>query len=92
MSFQGNYNSADAKLFKLAITKCKDRPDCKSEQEITEFLKGKYIGIYYNQKRFDARRFRDDAFISQSEVIWVPISSQITEQVLVNVKQSTVRS
>ena len=92
LSIHGNYNSADASLFMLAITKCTGRLDCKSDEEITEFLKGKFVGLYYNRKNFDARGFRDDAFVSQSDLLWVPISSQNSEQALFNIKQSEVHS
>ena len=70
----------------LGITKCTGHPDCKSDEEITSFLKGKFIGLYYNGRNFDARGFREDAFVSQSDLLWVPISSQNTEQAVLNIK------
>ena len=44
----GDFNSPKASLFNIQFKKCKDRPDCKTEDELRTFLKNKWILFIYN--------------------------------------------
>ena len=39
----GNYDSNAARLMRIKLTKCVDKPYCKPENEIIEFLRTKYF-------------------------------------------------
>ena len=58
LSIKGNYDSAVARNLMVAFSKCdsEERNDCKSEQEITDWLSFKYIIIHKNEKRFFLHR------------------------------------
>lgn len=62
----GNYNSAAAQFLTVKIDRCHDRPDCKSEAEIDEFFRGKYLVILYNSKIFDSNKREEDSVVSES--------------------------
>ena len=54
VSIRGNFEAPEAKLLQFYISRCTGRSDCKSDAEITEFIKGKYVALAYNLKRFSA--------------------------------------
>ena len=54
---RGDFNSYQASLFNVQLKKCTDRPDCKSPEEITQFLRDKWLLVLYNHIRFDSRKY-----------------------------------
>ena len=81
----GDYNSYKASQFNVQFLKCnKDiHPDveCKSDAEITEFIRGKFMMLVFNQVRFDSSQYGHDSIISESKLQWVPVNSQIQQTV-----------
>ena len=53
----GDYDSANASQFEIQLIKCTNRDDCKSEEEIREYFRQKFILLMYNQIRFDTDEF-----------------------------------
>ena len=49
----GNFNTVNASQIRVSLLKCKGKEYCKSDKEITEFIKGKYLVMYVNEIRFD---------------------------------------
>ena len=45
---KGNFNSDEGKVLNVKLTRCHDRADCRTEEEIDEFFRGKYFVILYN--------------------------------------------
>ena len=45
---KGNFNSDEGKVLNVKLTRCHDRADCHTEEEIDEFFRGKYFVILYN--------------------------------------------
>ena len=54
MYINGDLNSESSRLLEFQLIKCHDRVDCKSDEEIIEFIRGKWLLILFNQKRFDS--------------------------------------
>ena len=54
--------------------------NCKTQDQITDWLKGKYILVLSNNERFinTANLFEDD-IARYSRIDWIPISSQVRE-------------
>ena len=52
----GDYDSAMAMQLAVKFHMCSGHDYCKTEEEIRDFLSGKYIVLLYNQIRFDAER------------------------------------
>ena len=44
----GDYNSAKGRIIRVNINRCHDKPICKSDDEITNFFKGKYYMFVHN--------------------------------------------
>ena len=53
LKFYGSWETEDAGLLNIKLRRCHDRPDCKSEEEITEYFKLKFLILLYNQVLFD---------------------------------------
>lgn len=57
----GDYNSDAASQFKMQLVKCSGRDDCKSEDQIQEFFRNKFILLLFNQIRFNTEEFGQEA-------------------------------
>ena len=53
MRINGDFNSAEARLLDIKLVKCHGHSYCKSDEEITNFLKDKFLLLLYNKIRFD---------------------------------------
>ena len=72
----GDYDSAMAMQLSVKFHMCSGHDYCKTEEEIREFLSGKYIVLLYNQIRFDAERQWEEAAIREARIQYIPVSSQ----------------
>ena len=54
---QGNYNTVNASIIRVYLTKCQGKDYCKSDEEIIEFVKGKFLLFYVNERRFDSSMY-----------------------------------
>ena len=88
IQIQGDYNSPKARMFVIHFEKCSnsdeqfDGIECKDQSEITEWLQRKFILTYTNQKRFIREQFnQNDKIVSEARVNWIPINTQIREEV-----------
>jgi hypothetical protein len=50
----------------------KQRNTCKSEEEVKEWMKDKYLIIAYNKQMFNSRKFGDEKFSKYSTIEWLP--------------------
>ena len=50
----GSLSSAKAKNFVVSLSKCHGEDYCKSEKEIDDFMKRKYMILLKNRIRFDS--------------------------------------
>ena len=50
----GNFNTINASQIRVYLTKCQDKDYCKTDEEINEFVRGKYLVVYVNEIRFDS--------------------------------------
>lgn len=90
LNLYGNYNSELANQLSIIVRRCvnlteekleKLTPDdpppiiCKSDEEITEWLRNKYILLYYNEVIFNATRYNDQAVAKVSQVKWIKVST-----------------
>ena len=72
----GNYDTAEAKTLMVAFVKCdsKLRNDCKTEEEIHEWLTFRYIIRLQNTKRFLSNEFGVLKTEASSKIKWEAIS------------------
>lgn len=75
MYLYGDYNSPRARLIELQLEMCLDKPYCKSKDEITEFMRDKYLILLYNQINFDSDLYGENSIIPESNLIWIPVNT-----------------
>ena len=68
-----------AKVLKIVFEKCNNdtiaEGVCKSDQEIKEFLRRKFIMTLNNQIRFNTMEYDEDRIVKESILSWYPIHS-----------------
>ena len=65
--------------------------ECKSDEEITEWIKRKFLLIYENQFTFGTRTYDETRIIPEGKVLWIPLNSQIREETVYNVQVLDLR-
>ena len=63
MYIHGSYNSKTARLVNIQLRRCRGRTDCKTDEEIKDFFRNKYLLILQNQVRFETKYFGEEAII-----------------------------
>lgn len=53
LSIYGSWDTKFTKMMDIQLRKCTNRPDCKSEQEILQFFRDKFVIVLHNQVLFD---------------------------------------
>ena len=71
---KGDYNSNSAQMLLVTFNRCHDREDCKSKEDIDEFIRGKYLVVMQNSVRFDSVLLAKNAIVKESILTWFPIS------------------
>ena len=98
LEIQGDYNSVKARHLKLMFEKCDSTVTwgCKSDTEITDWLKRKFIVILENTSRFDNGNYLEDAnfesgkIVKESRVKWVGINSQLRQEMANDIRITSV--
>ena len=59
MRVKGDYDSASASLLIMRLIRCDETSEveCKSDDKITEFLRGKFLFIVQNERLFDSDKY-----------------------------------
>lgn len=81
MWIHGNYDSSNARQLNIQLQKCHDRPDCKSDDEIAEFLRGKFLFVFYNNILFNSAHYGQKAIVPESRILWLRINTQMRQTV-----------
>ena len=50
----GNFNTVNASNIRVYLNRCQGKDYCKTDKEINEFIKGKYLLVYVNEIRFES--------------------------------------
>ena len=60
----------------IFLEKCdkKVRKTCKSDDEVKEWLKDKYVMLGYNQQQFNSEKFKEKTFTKKILLDWMPIN------------------
>ena len=95
INVQGDYNSPKARSFVLLFEKCMNETfdgTCKSDQEIKDWLARKFIIVNMNNQRFNTRKYGfSDKISIESRIEWIPINSQIREELVYKVTLTDLR-
>ena len=86
MRARGSFHSKSARTLQFQLKRCVNSTDsevvCKSDEEITEFMKGKYLLLMSNQIRFEPKVFGEESIITESTVAWYRPSVQKQEGII----------
>ena len=97
LEVQGDYNSPTTRSFVLLFEKCSSENDnfkdvqCKSDDEIKQWLARKFILILQNNERFSTRLYGDEKVAKESRTVWIPINSQVREEIVYKVQLTDLR-
>ena len=88
MLIQGDYNSAKARHLQIRFEKCEQKREdeagtgvkCKTDDEVKEWLKRKFILTYANSIRFRLELFNSAKIVKESRTTWIPINTQYREE------------
>ena len=84
----GDYNSESASNFQLYFEKCNNNDKCKSEAEITSFLRRKFIFTVQNQNLFQTDDYSPDKVTETAKLAWFPINSEMRGEYINEIKMS----
>ena len=84
LDVSGNFNSNSIRHLQIHLVKCDSsiRGDCKSDEEITEWLRRKFIIVMTNNERFDSTVYTDDRVVRESLFYWHPVKSTLREEIV----------
>ena len=88
----GNYNSLETSNIVAAFDLCdpaRSEVTCKSEHEIQNFLKSKYLVLHYNAKRFVQHKFSDERISAVSRLKWLPVSTESRVDYVFKIERAT---
>ena len=68
----GDYNSPAAQAIAVRFKMCEGGPSkgCETEEVIRNWLKGKFILLLHNQRRFESEGFFGDEVVAESHLIY----------------------
>ena len=76
MWLHGDFDSNTSRQINFQLRKCKDKPYCRSDQEILEFFSNKYLVILHNQILFDSTKQSEESIKRESRIKWIRINTQ----------------
>ena len=92
INVQGDYNSVRTRTFMIQFEKCNPSTSavsCKSETQIQDWLRDKYILTFKNQRRFDVEEFqKNHKIVEESRTNWIPINVDVKEEIALKVSRT----
>ena len=93
LEIHGDYNSLEAQIINVYYERCNNQTivpmnTCHSDEEITEFLKRKFIIMLNNQERFQAHKFDETRIVKEAKFTWFAIKSSDRQEVVQKIKVS----
>ena len=77
----GNFNTEKARNIRVRLNRCRGQENnCKTDDEITEFVKGKYMIVYMNQIRFDDSKYGAESIVKESRADWYRIRTKAQDE------------
>jgi hypothetical protein len=71
----GTQSTFDRKFLSIRVQKCHSNSDCASEAEIEEYLRDKYLLLYYNEINFNFTGFFEESVSQVSRFRFEKIST-----------------
>ena len=92
----GDYNSLEAQIINVYYERCNNQTivpmnTCHSNEEITNFLKRKFIIVLQNQERFQSHKYDESRIIKEAKFRWFAIKSSDRQEVVQKVKVSKLQ-
>ena len=84
----GNFNTGNASQIRVYLNRCQGKDYCKTDEEINEFVRGKFLIVYANEIRFESQLYGKESIIKESHMDWVRISTYIKFELPYEVSKS----
>ena len=80
----GDYQSVDVTHLTIHLERCNPevRSDCKTDEEITFWLRRKFICTLINNERFDPEIYEGEKVVREGIFTWNPVKSTVVEEVV----------
>ena len=89
----GNVFAEKSNVLALTLSKCTEASNCKSREEISQFISDYYIEIIYNQQNYIPTNFGDDEIIQKRISSYAIYLNPFTPISIINeIQQSTLQS
>ena len=74
---QGDYDTERGSHLVIILERCnpKERSTCKSDEDFTEWIKGKYVIVAENTWTFRSDTYTDKRLSASAKLVWFPLSS-----------------
>ena len=93
---QGDYNSPRARQLVFLFERCDPETftqgECQSDEAITDWIRRKFVIIYFNQMRFNTLEYAENGKISrEAKLVYIPINSQLREEIVYQVQLTNLQ-
>ena len=79
----GDYQAADVSHLTIHLERCNPEVrECKTDDEITHWLRRKFIPTLINSERFDPNVYTKDKVVKEGIFTWNPVKSTVVEEVV----------
>ena len=63
LDFKGQFIASEGSYIGIELKKCQDKPHCKSDEEIHEFVAVHRINLIFNSQHYDSGKYGEDEII-----------------------------
>ena len=94
ISTYGNFQTESAKILLIIFERCDHglRKTCKSDEELKNWLKDKYLVFAYNKQVFNSTGFKEKAINKYAWIDWLPFDINNSMLTPYTIQQSELRS
>ena len=86
----GDFESVKARQFNIDFKKCTGEAYCKTDEEITDFLRGKYLLILTNAVWFDSSKYFEKSVQAEANLLWKRFNTQVAETIPFRVSRTEI--
>lgn len=82
----GDFDSSIGGNLFITFDMCDGHDYCESKEDILDWLRGKYIVLLYNRRRFDQQSYFDKSVTENSKLQYVRVNTQMRQQTVMQVQ------
>ena len=87
LRISGDYNSETARLINIQLKRCEGQ-GCKSESEITDYFRNKFLLVLMNEAHFKTDKFGQARVLPEARLSWIRINTYAPQTMPFSVQQT----